>query len=148
MRAFLKTSLPRRGVLAPSLLVVLAMAAPMSAPVQARVPSPEHSSIEHRRVPANVPAATPPMRPIFSSNVQDIYRITFVGGEPAIVDLRGSGATNLDLFVYAENGSIVCSSRHSSDRETCEWLPALTSAFLIEVRNLGSTANSYELWTN
>ena len=79
---------------------------------------------------------------------RDFYRVAFVGGEPAEVSIAGNGASNLELFIYNPDGHLICSSQSAGDRKTCAWLPAETSDFVIEVRNLGRQANEYRLWTN
>jgi hypothetical protein len=73
---------------------------------------------------------------------------TFEGGRTAEVAIAGRGYTDLDLYVFDQNGNLICSSRSRSDREYCRWQPRWTGPFRIEVRNLGYRANPYTLRTN
>ena len=72
----------------------------------------------------------------------------FRGGELAEVGIIGDGDTDLDLFVYDENGNVICSSETYSDTEYCSWGPRWTGPFLVIVRNFGSVWNEYTLMTN
>jgi hypothetical protein len=79
---------------------------------------------------------------------RDIYRITFVGAELAMVAIAGDGTTNLDLYVFDGHRRLVCKATETNDRETCTWTPKETAEFFVEVRNHGSSPNQYRLWTN
>ncbi|MCW5605970.1 MAG: hypothetical protein KIT18_15620, partial [Burkholderiales bacterium] len=72
------------------------------------------------------------------ARVNDIFCVTFRGGEPAVVGISGDGDTDLDLVVLAENGNVICRADGPSDDEICRWTPRWTGLFRIEVRNLGS----------
>lgn len=78
----------------------------------------------------------------------DVYRLTFNGDESARIWLAGDGDTDLDLFVYDENGNLICSSVSYSDRESCHWTPSWTGSFRVEIENHGSVWNGYRLSTN
>ncbi|MFO1364701.1 MAG: hypothetical protein U1F45_19960 [Burkholderiales bacterium] len=78
----------------------------------------------------------------------DVYRITFSGGEPALVGLAGDGATRLELHVFDADGTAVCASEPADGAEVCRWTPARTAMFLVAVRNPGGEAIGYRLWTN
>jgi hypothetical protein len=78
----------------------------------------------------------------------DSYRITFRGDQRAAVLVSGDGDTDLDLFVYDENGNLICSDEDATDVMLCEWEPAWTGPFLIEIKNLGRVRNRYEIITN
>jgi hypothetical protein len=78
----------------------------------------------------------------------DVFEVRFVGGQPAGVSIRGDGDTDLDLYVYDENGNLIGRSTGLSDREIVTWTPRWTGTFRIEVRNLGSVYNQYSLVTN
>ena len=71
------------------------------------------------------------------------WNIAFRGDEPAVVAIHGDGDTDLDLFVYDENGRLVCQAVTTSDREQCGWYPRWTGMFRVEVRNLGRVANRF-----
>ena len=74
--------------------------------------------------------------------------VDFNGGEYAEVYAEGSGATNLDLYVYDENGNLICSDTDYSDIAYCGWTPKWTGPFDIVVINRGDSSNRYALITN
>jgi hypothetical protein len=76
------------------------------------------------------------------------YTMTFRGGERAEIAVVGDGATDLDLYVYDENGNLIVCDEGPTDRCFVRWTPRWTGRFRIEVRNLGSTWNRYALATN
>ncbi len=78
----------------------------------------------------------------------DVYSVVFNGGQLAEAGVAGDGVGDLDLFVYDENGNLVCRSSASTDREYCRWWPKWTGPFRIEVQNLGGAADLYRLATN
>lgn len=78
----------------------------------------------------------------------DIYRVTFRGGEFAEVAVLGDGDTDLDLYVYDENGNRVCSDTDYTDQTYCSWRPRWTGSFRIEIKNLGDVYNRYRIITN
>lgn len=77
-----------------------------------------------------------------------VFHEVFYAGEQAQVHVLGDGDTDLDLFVYDENGELICSSETFSDRESCSWYPRWTGSFYIEVMNLGSVYNQADVITN
>src|SRR5689334_19047666 len=83
-----------------------------------------------------------------SARSTDVYAIPFAGGEPALVTVRGDGDTDLDLYVYDENGNLICSDTDYTDQLICSWSPRWTGMFRIEVRNLGNVYNRYQVRTN
>ncbi|WP_372015750.1 hypothetical protein [Pseudoxanthomonas sp. 10H] len=78
----------------------------------------------------------------------DTYTIRFNGGEEAAVLVVGDGDTDLDLYVYDENGNLVCDDADSTDTMLCEWTPRWTGDFTVKVKNLGSVYNAYDMVTN
>ena len=78
----------------------------------------------------------------------DVYRITFRGGRFAEVSVLGDGDTDLDLYVYDENGNQVCSDTDYTDQTYCSWRPRWTGSFRIEIKNLGRVYNEYRIITN
>lgn len=78
----------------------------------------------------------------------DMYDITFRGGESAIVYIEGDGDTDLDLYVYDENGNLICDDTDYTDRLLCSWNPRWTGPFRIKVENHGNIWNEYGLVTN
>jgi hypothetical protein len=76
----------------------------------------------------------------------DVFNIRFHAGETARVSIRGDGDTDLDLFVYDENGNEICRSTGNYDVEGCSFQPRWTGNFRVEVRNLGGVYNHYRIW--
>jgi hypothetical protein len=75
------------------------------------------------------------------------YRMS--AGESIRIDLVGDGSTDLDMYVYASNGSLICSRQGASDIETC-YIDAYGSGTItIKVVNRGSVYNLYDVsvWT-
>lgn len=89
---------------------------------------------------------------IGSENVKaydsDIYSFRFVGGYQAGAYLSGDGDTDLDLYIYDQNGNQVCSSTSSGDDEYCIWNPIWTGPFKVVVKNRGGISNNYVLKVN
>jgi len=82
-------------------------------------------------------------------NSTDTYDgVSFNGGDYAEVYAEGSGRSNLDLYIYDENGNLICSDTDSSDVAYCGWTPSWTGGFNIKVVNRGSKSNKYALITN
>jgi hypothetical protein len=80
-----------------------------------------------------------------NANSEDVFRVTFRGGELARVALSGDGDTDLDLYVYDENGSLIAKDDDSSDDCYVSWVPRWTSSFKIRVVNRGRVYNEYVL---
>jgi hypothetical protein len=94
--------------------------------------------------------AIPPRRSVDVVNPRatDVFHVTFRGGETAIVGVSGDGDTDLDLYIYDEDGHLVASDTDLSDDCLATWTPVWTGVFRIEVRNLGSNYNRYVIATN
>lgn len=78
----------------------------------------------------------------------DVYRIQFRGNEEASVLVVGDGDTDLDLYIYDENGNLIDQDLDYGDTCLCTWYPAWTGYFTIKVKNLGNVYNRYEIITN
>lgn len=78
----------------------------------------------------------------------DIYNVTFRGGEIAIVTVIGDGDTDLDLYVYDNNGNLIDSDNDYTDNCVCTWTPRWTGNFRIKIVNRGNVYNRYILRTN
>jgi len=78
----------------------------------------------------------------------DVYTIRFWGDEFAEVALMGDGDTDLDLYIYDENGNLVAKDLSSTDACYCCWFPSRTAVYIIKVKNLGGVYNRYHLATN
>ncbi len=79
------------------------------------------------------------------ANGEDVFYVTFRGGELARVALSGDGDTDLDLYVYDENGSLIARDDDSSDDCYVSWTPRWTGSFKIRVVNRGRVYNEYAL---
>jgi hypothetical protein len=79
----------------------------------------------------------------------DSYRgMSFRGNSTAEVAVVGDGDTDLDLFVYDENGNLICQDLNYSDQSFCRWVPRWTGPFTVKIRNNGGVSNSYVMMTN
>ena len=79
---------------------------------------------------------------------EDEYHTSFVGHEVAEIGLSGDHTTDLDLYVYDQNGNLICQSISSGDTEYCNWTPRWTGPFTIHVVNRGNVYNDYEIIPN
>jgi hypothetical protein len=77
----------------------------------------------------------------------DTFKVRFRGDEPARIAVSGDGDSDLDLYVYDENGNLVCSDTDDSDDMYCGWTPSWTGTFTVRIKNRGA-ANRYKLVTN
>lgn len=82
------------------------------------------------------------------ASTTEVYELSFRGGEWARVAAKGDEASDLDLYVYDEDGNLVASDTGPSDACLVEWVPARTGKFLIHVVNTGSVDSNYEIVTN
>ncbi|PNW47903.1 UNVERIFIED_CONTAM: hypothetical protein BEN50_11565 [Euhalothece sp. KZN 001] len=78
----------------------------------------------------------------------DQYRIPFRGGRRAAIAVRGDGDTDLDCYVYDENGNLVDSATDYSDTCLLEWYPRWTGSFRLRIKNRGRVYNQYQLLSN
>lgn len=83
-----------------------------------------------------------------NAGATDVFEVSFAAGEAATVLISGDGDTDLDLYVYDENGNLVASDTSSSDSASVSWTPLWTGAFRVEVKNLGNVYNRYVVMTN
>lgn len=78
----------------------------------------------------------------------DVYRIAFYGKVPAEVAVVGDGDTDLDLYVFDENGNLIGKDDDYTDRCYVSWMPQWTGSFIIKVINRGTVYNNYGIATN
>jgi hypothetical protein len=78
----------------------------------------------------------------------DSYVVKFYANEPASVILSGDGDTDLDLYVYDENGNLIGKDDDYSDDCIVTWNPLWTGNFVIKVVNIGNIYNHYVIATN
>ena len=78
----------------------------------------------------------------------DTYKVKFWAKELAEVCVSGDGDTDLDLYVYDENGNLIESDTDYTDECVVRWVPAWTGTFIIKIVNRGALYNNYVIWTN
>ena len=76
------------------------------------------------------------------------WTVNFVGGVRACVAVVGDGDTDLDLYIYDQNGNLIAKDDGYSDSCIVEWYPKWTGSFLIKVVNRGSVYNTFGIATN
>ena len=76
------------------------------------------------------------------------YKVKFWANEKAEVCVSGDGDTDLDLYVYDENGNLIGKDDDYSDECVVRWYPKWTGTFIIKVVNRGALYNNFTIWTN
>ena len=71
------------------------------------------------------------------------FNITLYGDETTQISLSGDGDTDLDLYVYDENGNLIASDTGFSDQASVAIRPYWTGRFTIRVVNRGSVYNEF-----
>ena len=87
-------------------------------------------------------------REVIVSGANHNYTFTFRAGERADITLVGNGVSDLDLYIYDENGNLIRYDEGYSDVASLWFIPAWTGRFTVRVKNWGNIANRYELYTN
>lgn len=85
---------------------------------------------------------------IVYGNTADTYTISFKSGIPAEIAVSGDGSSDLDLYVYDENGNLLVSDDDYSDDCYVCWTPRWTGRFYIKIVNQGIYSNAYNFATN
>ena len=70
------------------------------------------------------------------------------GKETTVVTIRGDGDSDLDCFIYDENGNEADRDDDSTDRCVLTVLPRWTGRFSVRIKNLGGISNRAVLVTN
>lgn len=78
----------------------------------------------------------------------DTYKINFKENQKAVVQIKGVGLTDLDLYIYDSNGNLITSDTAESDDCECTWIPVWTGEFTIRIKNSGGMYNLYFMQTN
>lgn len=78
----------------------------------------------------------------------DVYHIKFYAGRTAEIFVSGDGDSDLDLYVYDENGNLIKKDIDYSDDCYVSWTPKWTGSFTVKIVNRGNICNRYTLWTN
>lgn len=78
----------------------------------------------------------------------DDYAISFYGGEVARIAVVGDGDTDVDLYVYDENGHLIAKDDDRTAECVVEFVPRWTGPFRVRVVNNGYVYSNYILMTN
>ena len=65
-----------------------------------------------------------------------------------MVTVIGDGDTDLDLYVYDENGNLIDKDVDYSDDCVVSFVPKWTGVFTIKIMNRGNVYNNYIMRTN
>jgi hypothetical protein len=90
--------------------------------------------------PASEVRTVAPFRSVFFDTV-------FLADRPAIVEISGNGATNLELMLYDSDNHITVGVG-AVDQKKATMNVYRTGSFRIEVRNLGAKDNTFLITTN
>ncbi len=75
----------------------------------------------------------------------DYYTVTLRAGELTIIALSGSGTSDLDLYLYDENGNLIEQDLGMNDSARVSVVPRWTGPFRVRVQNRGMRPNLYRL---
>ena len=78
----------------------------------------------------------------------NLYTVEFQGSVGAEVAAVGDGTTDLDLYIFDENGNLITMDEEDGDECYVIWKPKWTGVFVITVLNRGASANEFALVTN
>ena len=78
----------------------------------------------------------------------DTFTVKFFSNERATIVVSGDGDTDLDLYVYDDNGNLIAKDDDYSDDCVVNWVPRWTGQFTIKVVNRGNVYNEYIIATN
>ena len=76
-------------------------------------------------------------------NYTDTWTLRCYGDEITQVTINGDGSTDLDLYVYDENGNLICKDEGYSDDCVASFRPFWTQTMTIKVVNRGGRTNRY-----
>jgi hypothetical protein len=76
------------------------------------------------------------------------WAVTFRAGEVARVAVIGDGDTDLDIYIYDENGNLITKDDDATDNCVVAFTPYWTSQFRVVIINRGNVYNNYMLLTN
>jgi hypothetical protein len=82
---------------------------------------------------------------VVRARTTDIWTVTMRGGESWTVYVSGDGDTDLDLYVYDENGNLIDSDTDYTDECLCSGWARWTGTFQIRIGNLGYVWNAYTM---
>ena len=76
------------------------------------------------------------------------YVQAFYANQIAEVSVVGDGDTDLDLYIYDENGNLIVSDTDYTDRCYVRFCPRWTGNFLVRIVNRGGVYNNFTIATN
>ena len=76
------------------------------------------------------------------------YSVKFWANEIAEILVSGDGDTDLDLYVYDENGNLIASDTDYTDDCYVRFVPRWTGTFAVKIVNRGPVYNNYVIATN
>lgn len=79
------------------------------------------------------------------ANTTVTWEYTFRANTEAKVTVNGDGDTDIDVFIYDENGNLITKDDDTTDYCICRWTPKWTGKFTIKVKNLGNVYNRCHL---
>lgn len=85
---------------------------------------------------------------VLPPGMQHYYDVVLVAGLPTFISVFGDGSTDLDIFVYDQNGFLIASDNRPFDQCRVVVSPYWTGPFRIVVVNRGPFFNRYVLETN
>jgi hypothetical protein len=85
-----------------------------------------------------------------SAGYKMTYRtgMVFRGQELAEVSIAGGPNAKLNLYVYDENGGLICVAHRAGSNQYCSWIPRWTGPFRIVIDNVGNYHSEYILRSN
>lgn len=84
---------------------------------------------------------------VYAKSYVDYYA-KFWANELAEVIVIGDGDTDLDVYIYDENGNCIVSDTDYTDQCVCRWVPSWTGSFTIRIVNRGAVYNDFAIGTN
>ncbi|MDP1563457.1 MAG: hypothetical protein Q8M16_18910 [Pirellulaceae bacterium] len=79
------------------------------------------------------------------ANSTDVFKVDCWGDEVTAFRIQGDGDTDLDLYVYDEDGNLISSGTGYSDREEVQVRPHYRQTMTIKVVNRGNVYNAYSI---
>jgi hypothetical protein len=77
------------------------------------------------------------------ANSTDSYAVSLRAQERTYIEVYGDGDTDLDLYVYDENGNLIVKDESSSYNAAVYLVPKWTGRFYVKVKNCGRVYNDY-----
>jgi hypothetical protein len=75
----------------------------------------------------------------------DVWNLRLPAGELSFITVDGDGDTDLDAYLYDENGNLIDSDTDLTDYCIVQVTPKWSGSFRLEIKNLGRVWNEYVL---